>query len=240
MQPDPEHRHAPTCGKDRTEQRHRADEQTATTAPAVTPARAGRAPARAPSRPRPRSVPAPRRGCARSAHRGAGRAPPVRAAGDPIIARPRLRFGSRTSRSRSSRACRRLTGSSTAGEAPLARSRTSTAPSLVRIPVTSRNATRYERWTRRKPASASGFRACSTGCAPGGSRRGVQPGVVALRLHPADAVPGHQVGDTAEFGRDHVGSVLGRSRCRPARLRRAAITRRTASSSRSSRMGLSR
>ena len=63
------------------------------------------------------------------------------------------------------------------------------------------------------------------------ARRGVQPRVVALGLDPADAVPGHQVGDAAELGGDHVGVVVVAVR----RLRRtaAASTRRTASSRRS-------
>jgi len=40
-----------------------------------------------------------------------------------------------------------------AGDAPLARSRTSTAPSVDRSPVTAFSATRYERWMRWKPLS---------------------------------------------------------------------------------------
>ena len=77
------------------------------------------------------------------------------------------RIGSRTTRSRSSRACRRLTGSSTAGEAPLARSRTSTAPSLVRSPVD--QAQRHQIravYPLETPVRANGFRACSTESAP--------------------------------------------------------------------------
>ncbi|SLH98808.1 Uncharacterised protein [Mycobacteroides abscessus subsp. abscessus] len=48
-----------------------------------------------------------------------------------------------------------------------------------------------------------------------GTGRGVQPGVVAVGLHPADRAAVHQRGDTAQFHRDHlVGILAGRGRLR--------------------------
>ena len=62
------------------------------------------------------------------------------------------------------------------------------------------------RWKpRSRQRDSSVLNGMRTRCAPD---VGVQPRVVALGLHPADGVPGHQVGDAAQFGGHDVGSVV--------------------------------
>ena len=129
-----------------------------------------------------------------------------------LVTRTRLRTGAgsslmtgvappgrawRTSTSRSSRVCRRLTVSS------VPPTRTLHRPASTRTSSTCASETSRERWIRTKPASRH-----STSSVVSGVRirwlpvGGVQPGVVTVRLDVAHLAAGHEPGHAAELDRD--------------------------------------